>query len=71
MIIITKSLNIKERAKKEENKANSEVKNIVKPIVEYLIISKFGHLEIKFRLLPEQKRKNLVIKLNFLASNII
>ena len=60
-ILINKDSKIMESAKKDDIKANIEVKKIVAPILAYLIISNFGHFEIKSRLTPEQKRKNLVM----------
>lgn len=52
-----------EKAKKEEINAKIAVKKMVTPILTYLIISNFGHLEIISKLTPAQKRKNLVNKL--------
>tara|TARA_B100000941_G_C28475144_1_gene538699 strand:- start:746 stop:1066 length:321 start_codon:yes stop_codon:yes gene_type:complete len=71
-IIIKKSESkISERAKKHETKAKREVKKIVAPILEYLIISNLGHLYIKLLLAPEQIKRKFTMKLGFFTINFI
>tara|TARA_X000000950_G_scaffold2910_2_gene2990 strand:- start:8712 stop:8912 length:201 start_codon:yes stop_codon:yes gene_type:complete len=62
---------INEKAKKEEIKAKIAVKHIVRPMLEYLVISNLGHFSIISTLTPEHASKNRLKKLIFIFESIL
>ena len=55
---------INEKAKKEEIKAKIAVKHMVRPMLEYLVISNLGHFSIISTLTPEHASKMQLTQLN-------
>ena len=62
---------INEKAKKDDIKAKIAVKHIVRPILEYFVISNLGHFSIISILTPEHVSKNRLKKLIFIFESIL